>query len=269
MVDLFNVVLSRASVTWQDVEGIGLALPGSIHPSTKKMINGNSGIFIDQPIADDLKKLLKNDIPIELENDASCFALAEAMCGAGQEFAQQTQKPIEQHQAIGIILGTGCGGGLISNGHLHPGAHGGGGEIGHSILISGGHPCYCGRRGCAEQYLSGPAIEAAYASRIYSQIEKRPSAKEIFEKAGESEPIALAIIKDYKKHLVEFLANLHAFYDPDYFVLGGGVSLQSLVYENLESELEKTVFLKGIRPKVFQHRIGDSAGTLGAACLFF
>jgi predicted NBD/HSP70 family sugar kinase len=249
------------------LKGIGLALPGTVHPQSKKMINGNSAIFIDRPIVADLQEALGQQVPIMVENDANCFALAEALCGAGLLHQENGGKRKEEQIAIGIILGTGCGGGLTINGQIYSGAHGGGSEIGHQVLYPNGHACYCGRFGCAEQYLSGPAIEAAFASRLYSHIEQRPNAGEIFKMVQAKEPLAMAILSQYRRDLLEFLTNLASVLDPDYFVLGGGVSTQSEIYENLEELLAEKVFVKGSRPRIYQHQIGDSAGALGAALL--
>lgn len=135
-------------------------------------------------------------------------------------YKRETGKEISSHIGIGIILGTGVGGGIVVDGKIFQGRNGGAGEVGHSIFKTGGHPCYCGRDGCVEQYLSGPAIEASFVSRMYSQIEKLPTTKEVFELARNLDPIAIAVVSRYQKDLRKFLLNLTNIFDPDYFVLG-------------------------------------------------
>lgn len=120
-----------------------------------------------------------------------------------------------------------------------------------------------------EQYLSGPAIEAAFASRIYAQIKERPTAPEIFALAAAQDPIALAVVKQYKQQLAKFLASLTQFYDPSVIVLGGGLSLQDEVYVGLAELMEPYLFIKKDPPLLRKHALGDSAGVIGAALLAY
>jgi predicted NBD/HSP70 family sugar kinase len=245
------------------IDGIGLGLPGSVHPKSKQMLNGNTKMLIGRSFVSDFSKSISFKNKISANNDASCFALAEALCGAGLKYEAETGVPVNSQQSIGIILGTGCGGGLILGGKIIEGGKGGGGEIGHSTLVTNGHPCYCGRLGCAEQYLAGPAIEIAMASQSNREL----SSEEIFKKALEGDALALSVVTDYKEKLADFLINLNNIYDPHYFVLGGGVSKQNLIYENLEADLSKKMFVTGKTPGVYQHQLSDSAGGLGAAIM--
>jgi fructokinase len=172
---------------------------------------------------------------------------------------------VNKQVSIGLILGSGFGGGVIVNGRAVTGRRGGAGEVGHMTLYADGYPCYCGRAGCAEQYLCGPALEAALNNRIYSQIEKRPSAAEIFKLYQAQDPIALAVVKRYKRDLAYFLGSLTCFLDPHYFVFGGGLSLQDVIYENLEVKIGENTYLPHDSIPVYKHKIGDSAGAIGAA----
>ncbi|MCK5074548.1 MAG: ROK family protein [Bacteriovoracaceae bacterium] len=260
-------VLEKNDMGLEDIAGIGMGLPGTIHPEKKIMLNGNSGIFIGKEITKDLCNFFGKKITIKCENDATLFALAEVLCGAGQKYLEETGKKTHDQTAIGLILGTGVGGGIILRENMLCGKNGGGGEVGHSVLHTGGHPCYCGNNGCVEQYLSGPSIEALYASRIYSQIKKNPDAREIFEMAKNHEPLAMAVIKQYRKNLVKFLTNLTNIFDPDYFVFGGGVSTQDEIYKGLEEKLAESSFVPGASPMVYKHVLGDSSGVVGAAIL--
>jgi fructokinase len=234
------------------------------------MLNGNTMVLIGRDLVGDIRRKanLPEKVPMRAENDANCFALAEALCGAGLMHAKKSGIPVHAHVAVGIILGTGCGGGIVIQGRTVQGARGGGGELGHTILYKDGHQCYCGQSGCAEQYLSGPALESLMATRHYSQLGAAPlSAKEIFEKAQAGDPAALAVLKRYRNDLGRFLGSLTSIFDPHYFVLGGGLSLQPAVYENLSATLANHTFLPDSQVPVYQHQLGDSAGGLGAALL--
>ncbi len=261
-------LIKKHNLDISEIKGVGINLPGTVHPTQQKMLMGNSSIFIGKDIIGDVsKKLNIKGIPVICENDANCFALAESVCGAGLAFNSLSQTPFKEQTSIGLILGTGVGGGVVISGNILRGSFGGGGELGHSELFTEGHPCYCGKKGCAEQYLSGPAVEAAFNTRIYAQIENRPTSKDIFELAKNSDPVAIAILKQYKQHLIKFLGNLSNIFDPHYFVFGGGVSCADLIYEGIEEELAKITFVPESSPKIYKHKLGDSAGVIGAALL--
>jgi len=270
MARLIVETCAKAQVPMAELHGVGLGLPGSIDPVSLKMLNGNTMVLIGRDLVGDIrsKANLPEKTPMRAENDANCFALAEALCGAGLLHAQKSGIPVHSHVAVGVILGTGCGGGIVIQGRTLQGARGGGGELGHTILYKEGHQCYCGQSGCAEQYLSGPALESLMATRHYSQLGAAPlSAKEIFEKADAGDPAALAVLIKYRNDLGRFLGSLTSIFDPHYFVLGGGLSLQPAIYQNLSATLANHTFLSDSHIPVYQHQLGDSAGGLGAALL--
>ena len=270
MAKLVAETCSAASIAPTELHGIGFGLPGSIDPRTHRMLNGNTMVLIGRDLVGDIRRQLKlpQHIALRAENDANCFALAEALCGAGLQFAKTQGIPVSEQTAVGIILGTGCGGGIVIGGKTIRGARGGGGELGHTVLHRGGHQCYCGQSGCAEQYLSGPALESLMATRHYSQLGNTLlSAKEIFAKADAADPAALAVLKRYKSDLGQFLGGLTSVFDPHYFVLGGGISLQSSIYPELSEIIAQHTFLPESKVPVYQHQLGDSAGGLGAALL--
>lgn len=270
MARLVGETCASASIAPAELKGIGLGLPGSIDPRTHQMLNGNTMVLIGRDLVGDIRRQLKlpQDVLMRAENDANCFALAEALCGAGLQFARTQGVPVAEQTAVGIILGTGCGGGIVIGGKTVQGARGGGGELGHTVLHRGGHQCYCGQSGCAEQYLSGPALESLMATRHYSQLGSAPlSAKDIFAKADAGDPAALAVLKRYKSDLGQFLGGLTSVFDPHYFVLGGGISLQSSIYPGLSEIISQHTFLPDSKIPVYQHQLGDSAGGLGAALL--
>lgn len=265
--DLAHSVLQAQGMSVGDLHGIGMGIPGTVHPVEQTMVNGNSLVFLNKPLGKDLAAQLKFTGPVICENDANCFAYAEALSGAGLDYQAHSGKPFAEQIAIGIILGTGCGGGIITYGKMLRGQTGGAGELGHTELFSEGHPCYCGMRGCAEQYLAGPALEAAFAQRMYAQIKQRPGAKEIFELYQQQDPVATAVVIQYLQHLSKFLATLTNIFAPDYFVLGGGLSLQPTILQHFAEEIPYRKFINSYSPPVYQHRLGDSAGVIGAALL--
>ena len=253
---LYNIVLllknlfETHKITTTEISGIGMGLPGSVDPKTKMMINGNTTCLVGVSIENYLSETLGIDKnKIFAANDANCFALAEAKLGVG------TNHPANA-TGIGIIIGTGCGGGIIINGKMFSGSRGGAGELGHTCIEPEGEDCYCGRRGCAELYLSGKSVENYY-----------------LKKTGDKK-YATDILKDgqyrdrYKNHLSQFLLNIINSFDPEYIVFGGGLSKDSALWEEIISSLKKDQFLKDQPlPKIYQNSLGDSAGVFGAAML--
>ncbi len=267
MVSAASEALGQAQVDVADLQGLGVGLPGAVDPRSGQMTNGNTLVLVGKPLARDLAAALKVQSEIRLGNDANCFAIAEHFCGAGLSVARESQVSVAEATGVGIILGTGCGGGFVINGKPLLGAQGGAAEVGHTVLYRGGHPCYCGQLGCAEQYLSGSALEAHYSARRYSQVADVKTAREIFEREKSGEPLAVALVKRYRSDLALFLANLTNTLDPHYFVLGGGVSLQPVIYEGLCEEIAAAAFLPELKPVVKKNELGDSAGVVGAALL--
>jgi fructokinase len=211
------------------------------------MTLGNTRVLEDKPIQKDFKNLLQKDVPILTENDANCFALAEYHLGAG------TQHKIKN--LVGVILGTGVGGGIVIGGKILKGKRGSAGEIGHTFFKKTGLECYCGQKDCAESYLSGTGFEAYYLEKTGI---KKPL-QEIFQ-----EP---AFFDIYKKDLAAFLGQMTNVLDPDAFVLGGGISLQDGLYENIHEFMVPHLFYKKNPPEILKHAISDSAGGIGAALL--
>lgn len=253
---LMDGVREAHGLSWNEIAAIGVGLPGTIHPKTQRMRNGNSQIFIDQDFSGDLDSLLPGSPAIYINNDANCFAFAEAYSGAGQKYQQEFQVDCSEQTAIGIILGTGCGGGLTVKGDIFSGQGGGGMEVGHTVLIPDGRECYCGRKGCAEQYLSGSGLALYHPDKI--------SGPEIFERASSGDKFCKAIISEYRTHLSLFLTNLANTFDPHYIVLGGGLSNQAEIYAGLEESVAAKAFLPDTAPKIYQNQLGDSAGVFGA-----
>lgn len=235
-------------------DNIGIASPGTLDPNTGKMKNSNSTALNQQPMLRDLEETLKMNV--RMANDANCFALAEASMGVVK------QKNIKAEVVFGVIMGTGVGGGVVVNGKVINGLQGIGGEWGHNFLDASGGDCYCGKKGCVEKVLSGPALEKYYHS--ISGLNK--SMKEIVANAD----------KDvYAKHTIERLIHFFGLglsvvvniLDPDVIVLGGGVGNIDALYTDGVASLKKHVFNNRLDTVVLRPSLGDSAGVFGAAFL--
>jgi fructokinase len=241
---------------------IGVGMPGSVtfrradgtrsdRPLTK---NSNTTCLNGRPFRSDLAQAVGR--PLAFANDANCFALAEAKYGAARG----------ARLAFGVIMGTGVGGGIvISTGEprVWDGAQGIAGEWGHVTLDpEGGPPCYCGRRGCLERYLSGPAIEAAYARRSGRDLPLVEIASGIA-----SDPDARATLDEAVEFFGRGVATVINILDPDTIVLGGGVSNLSVLYERGPQAVARWIFNDEVCTRIVRHALGDSAGVLGAALL--
>jgi fructokinase len=235
---------------------IGFATPGVLEPESKLMKNSNTICLNGMPMQQDLEKIL--GIPVQLANDANCFALAEALMGAGKDYPNA-------EVVFGVIMGTGVGGGLVVNNKIIGGHHGIGGEWGHNVLEHDGEPCYCGKAGCVEQVISGPALE-----RYYEKISgEKLSLKVILEKYQEgNDGFAKATIErllDYYGRAISTLINV---LDPGLIVIGGGVGNIDLLYTAGYERIKKYIFNKGVvTTPILKPRLGDSAGVFGAALL--
>ncbi len=232
---------------------IGICTPGSISPRTGRLRNSNTVCLNGQPLQDDLQEALGK--PLAMDNDANCFALAEARLGAARG-----------HQTVfGVILGTGVGGGIVLDGQIHGGRLGIGGEWGHHTLYPGGNSCYCGKRGCVEAYLSGPALER----RFREMTGERLSLPQIVSwlDSGEAPASATEWKEEYLHNFAVALSNVIDILDPDIVVLGGGVSKIPFLYEEGAERVRAEVFSDFCDTPIVQHQLGDSAGVFGAALL--
>ena len=254
--DGYKAIISRISILGHEllekssgVERIGICTPGSVDPSEGVMKNSNTLCLIGEPLQEDLENSF--DLPVFMENDANCFALAEAMIGAANDYGV----------VFGVIMGTGVGGGIIINGNIHRGPNHIAGEWGHHVLYPDGRDCYCGNKGCTESYISGSALE-----------------KEWEELTGQTHMVTDIIEKKlYKEHpewknnfILNFgraLSHIIDILDPDCIVLGGGLSKIDLLYsEGKDSVYNETVSTHVITP-ILRNKLGDSAGVFGAALL--
>jgi fructokinase len=233
------------------VATVGVGIPGTISTTHGRVKNANTTSLIGHPFARDLEK--KVGCPVLVENDANCFALAEALQGAGRG----------ARCVFGVILGTGVGGGIVLDRRIWRGAQGIAGEWGHMTLEPGGPGCYCGRRGCVETFLCGPAVARSYEEQSGTVCD----ASEVWGRAQQGEEAARRVTERYKERLGFALAQVVNVLDPDVIVLGGGVSNAPALAEEILPRLRPHLFNDEIETRILRHELGDSAGVLGASWL--
>ena len=235
---------------------VGMGTPGTTDPITGLMKNSNTVCLNGMPFHKDLEA--QSGIKFKMANDANCFAVAEALMGHAKD-EHPSAKLI-----FGVIMGTGVGGGLVINGNVNNGRQGIGGEWGHIYLDDSGGKCYCGKIGCVETIISGPAIERWYD--LKSGI-KRPL-KDIVARYRDGNDI---VARDAMHRLFHFfgkgMAQVINIVDPDIIVLGGGLSNIVELYEHGVEEVRKHVFNHQLDTVFLQPKLGDSAGVFGAALL--
>jgi fructokinase len=235
---------------------IGFSTPGVLDPKLGTMKNCNTVAMNGQRMKEDLERIL--GLQVELANDADCFALAEARFGVVKE-----QFP-SARVVFGVILGTGVGGGIVVDGHVIVGLQGIAGEWGHNFLDESGGPCYCGKSGCVEKVISGPALENFY----FKESGNKKTLKDIVALAEtNADPTALRTIS----RLIEFygkgLSVIINILDPDVIVIGGGVGNIDLLYDRGLDSVRKYVFNNRLDTPIVKPSLGDSAGVFGAAFL--
>jgi fructokinase len=237
---------------------VGLGMPGVVSPATGLVKNANSTWLNGRPLTEDLEARLGR--PVRLANDANCFALSEATDGAAAGL------PV----VFGVILGTGVGGGLVVNGRVVTGANAIAGEWGHNPLPWPeadewpGPPCYCGRTGCIETFLSGPGFARDHEARTGRQLD----AAGIVAAAGTGDVDARESVSKYERRLARGLASVINVFDPATIVLGGGVSNISRLYERVPRLWTEFVFSDAIVTRLVKAVHGDSSGVRGAAWLW-
>ena len=237
---------------------VGIGTPGALSPATGLIKNANSTWLNHQPLDRDLAATLKR--PVRVANDADCFALSEATDGAAAG----------AKSVFGVILGTGTGGGIVINGQLLSGPNAIAGEWGHNPLPwprwneRRGPPCYCGKRGCIETFLSGPALSRDH----YTMTRQRLTAQDIATAANHGSVASDATLARYEERLARALASVINVLDPQVIVLGGGVSNIQSLYERVPRIWGDYVFSDTVRTRLVQAQHGDSSGVRGAAWLW-
>ena len=236
---------------------VGVGAPGAVSTASGRLKNSNTLCLNGKPLKQDLERLL--DREVRLANDANCFALSEAVDGAGAGASI----------VFGVILGTGVGGGIVVDGKILEGANSIAGEWGHNPLEvsdadSPARPCYCGRTGCVETWLSGSGFAADHAARHGGGF----SSLQIVTAATQGDVAAGDSLRRYEQRLARALATVINILDPQVIVLGGGLSNIDGLYTRVPELLKSHVFSDRIDTQVLRNRHGDSSGVRGAAWLW-
>ncbi len=237
---------------------IGMGIPGAISPATDLVKNANSTWLIGKPLHKDLKQQLGREVRIA--NDANCFAVSEAVDGAAKGV----------HVVFGVIVGTGCGGGVCVDGRTLIGVNAIGGEWGHNPLPwpntdeLPGPKCYCGKHNCIETWLSGTGFARDYLDHTQQKLK----GAEIVALAEQGEANALAALERYEDRMARALASIINILDPDVIVLGGGMSNVKRLYENVPRLWGQYVFSDRVDTRLVAPVHGDSSGVRGAAWLW-
>lgn len=263
-------LLSSVGISMDEVDHIGIGVPGVVYNARGVVVRAVNVNFSDVPMRDEFKKYF--DVPLYIENDANCAALAESKFGVAKDY----------NNSIMITLGTGIGGGIIINREIYRGVNCAAGELGHMSIVAKGRTCSCGRRGCWEMYASATALKNLAIktvsrnkqSKIYDIVNgdiKRVESRAVFAAAKNGDVVAIKVLGEYMSYLSLGIVNLINIFQPDVVVIGGGISnageyFLKKVCEAVEKsnemgqDLEKRTIIK-------LARLGNDAGILGAAFL--
>ena len=237
---------------------VGIGIPGSLEPKSRLGKGASSTWLLGRPVERDLRAALGREIRVE--NDADCLAASESVDGAGAGY----------HVVFAVILGSGAGAGIAISGRAHHGPNNSAGEWGHNPLPLPdfteipGEPCYCGKRGCLETWVSGRAFEADYAKHTPSDL----TAAEIIAKMRQGDRLARLVWRRYIDRVARGLSVVVNTLDPDVLVMGGGMSNVDELYTDLPPELARYLFSTVFETPIRKAIHGDSSGVRGAAWLW-
>lgn len=243
---------------------VGFSTPGTFDPARQTMKNCNTTVLNGKPLKQDLTQLL--GLPVELANDANCFALAETTLGIVPDAVPDYQT------VFGVIMGTGVGGGIVVRAKgrderpfVLNGLQGIGGEWGHNILEENGHPCYCGKRGCVEKVISGPALQQYY-QQMGGEARTMPEIMTRYQQGDDL--VASQTVNRMLEYFGRAISVIINVLDPDAIVLGGGLGNIDLLYTEGVERARKYVFnSRELNTRFLKPKLGDSAGVFGAAML--
>ena len=267
---LVQELAHTVNISVSDVASVGVGVPGTV-----EIRSGSINYTCNLPLRNvPLRKLFHRylSIPLYIENDANCAALAEFLVGAGRD----------SKRFVTITLGTGVGAGIVHNGKIYHGANGMAGEVGHMVIQRGGLPCPCGRHGCWEQYASATALKrmtaaalAAHPHSILAQVvaenEGRVSGQSAFIAARRGDPVGQQVCDEYVDYLACGVVNVVNIFQPDTLAIGGGVSNEA--EEQLLLPVQQRVARVSIpcgrdrRTRIVKAELGNRAGIIGAALL--
>ncbi|EAV6586006.1 fructokinase [Salmonella enterica] len=260
-IETIAALVDMAEQATSQTGSVGIGIPGSISPYTGVVKNANSTWLNGQPFDNDVSRRLKREV--RLANDANCLAVSEAVDGAAA--GAQT--------VFAVIIGTGCGAGVALNGRAHIGGNGTAGEWGHNPLpwmdddelrYREEIPCYCGKQGCIETFISGTGFATDY-QRLSGKLLK---GDEIIHLVETQDAVAEPALSRYELRLAKALAHVVNILDPDVIVLGGGMSNVERLYKTVPSLMKSFVFGGECETPVRKARHGDSSGVRGAAWLW-
>ena len=257
ILDAIAGLVAEAESALGERGSVGIGTPGSISRATGLLRGSNSLCLNGKPIRSDLEALLRR--PVQITNDANCFALSEATDGAGAG----------AEVVFGVILGTGVGGGIVVRGHVLTGPNAIAGEWGHNPLPwprddeRPGPPCFCGHSACIETFLSGPGVERDHLAMTGETL----NSLDIAARAVAGHAACEATMRRYDERLARALAHLINILDPDVVVLGGGMSNLTRLYSNVPELWKSWVFSDRVDTRLLKHAHGDSGGVRGAAWL--
>ncbi|WP_312952715.1 ROK family protein [Superficieibacter sp.] len=251
-------IIHQAQAAFSEPLTVGVGIPGAVDPTSGLIKNSNILVLNQQPFASDLERRLA--LPVTITNDANCFTLSEAMDGSGKGYGV----------VFGVILGTGCGGGLCVDRRLITGPNACTGEWGHNALPryslardGADDACYCGDHNCIESFISGSGLERQYRN----EANQPASVPEIIQRVEAGDAAAVRVWERYCDQLARSLASIVNMIDPDAIVLGGGVSNIDLLYHGLAERVAKYVFGRHCHTPILRASHGDSSGVRGAAWL--
>ncbi len=257
-IDLIVDLVARLERQTAQTGRVGIGIPGSLDPRTRLAKGASSTWILGRPVEVDLREALGREIRVE--NDADCLAASEARDGAGAD----------DNVVFAVILGSGAGAGIAVGGRAHHGPNNSAGDWGHNPLpMPGldevpGDPCYCGKRGCLETWISGRAFEATYQRHAGVHLK----ATDIVTRAREGEHIAGVVLDRYIDRVARGLSVVVNTLDPDVFVLGGGMSNVDELYQALPAAIERHTFWSVFLTPIRRALHGDSSGVRGAAWLW-
>lgn len=228
---------------------IGVGIPGTINRKKDLIQNANTTCLIGRPFKAELEQRLGRKIG--MENDANCFTLAESIAGAAKGY----------RIVLGIIMGTGCGGGICIDGKIHEGGHSIAGEMGHFSIDPKGARCWCGNRGCIETKLSGTGVENAF----FEKYNERRKMKELVQEYRNNDDRCTEAFEQFLDDFGRCIGGLISILDPDAIVLGGGLSNIKELYSQGVKRVERYAFHKHVQTPILKNNLGDSAGVYGAA----
>ena len=235
---------------------IGMGTPGALDPKTGVLKNSNTLCLIGKTLKKDIEDLLQ--VPFVLSNDANCFAVAETKMGVVKDLDYLPEV------VFGVIMGTGAGGGIVVHGRVVNGRHGIGGEWGHNVLDPNGRLCYCGKIGCVEKVISGPAVENYYFEKSGSKL----SLKDIYTRYHQGDdPVAIDTIDTLVSNFGKAISVIINTLDPEVIIMGGGVNNIPEIREKAKEAAREFVFNKEVDTVFLSPKLGDSAGVFGAALL--